>query len=225
MQKGVIYKVQNLENGKVYVGCTLNFGKRIASHLSCAFAGKTDRAFYAELKDYPERFSFQMLEFNVPISDLKIRESHWISLCDSAVTGYNQCVYAANEDLSESDVKEIKMMLSDDVIKFSDIAKLFNVSESAVSDINRGKSWFCDKTSYPLRRNTVKRKKLDIDTLVLIHELLKEPSISFREIANRFGWESEAVVRKINAGTYSVRLYKPEEYPIRSVDSRKGRKS
>jgi hypothetical protein len=45
------------------------------------------------------------------------------------------------------------------------------------------------------------------------------------EIALELGWSSEAVLRKINNGTYSVSPLPKECYPIRSVDSRKGRKS
>ena len=225
MQCGIVYKIQNLDNGKVYVGCTFNFGRRMNEHLCDAASGKADTDLYRDMGQSPERFTFQIIECNISPSDLKARESHWISFYDSARNGYNRCVYAANEELDEYQVDEIAKMLSTSTIKFSEIAKIFGVDESTISDINRGKTWYSSNNTYPLRRNTVKRKKLSLDTLKQIHDLLRDPCISFREIANRFGWESEAVVRKINAGTYSIRLYDMNEYPIRFVDSRKGSRS
>ncbi len=222
MKNGVVYKIQNIDNGKTYVGCTRNFGQRISCHLTRAFVGDTSFLFYPELRESPEKFVFQILESDVPLFDLKVKESRWISELCTVQDGYNQCVVSGNEILTEPEVNDIKMMLEMEIVKFSDIATMFGVDPCAISDINRGKSWHDPSRIYPLRKNTVVRKKLSVDDLQRIHDMLADETFSFVDIAKEFGWESQAVVRKINAGTYSIRLYPLDAYPIRSVDSRKG---
>lgn len=222
MKVGVIYKVQNLDNGRIYVGCTLKFGHRVQQHINAALRGSLERLFYPELKVSPESFSFQMLETNVPFSELKQKESQWIAKLGSKDTGYNKCVYHGHESISTETVKEIGMWLEESSATFKEIAALFDVSPDMVSSINRGESWINPDKTYPLRRSTIKRKKLTIAQLELIHQRLADKTYSFADIATEFGWKSQAVLRKINAGTYSIRLLPSNAYPIRPVDSRKG---
>jgi predicted DNA-binding protein YlxM (UPF0122 family) len=174
------------------------------------------------MKNTPEKFGFQILEAGVPLSRLRIAESEWISKLKSSVDGYNRCVHSGNEKLTELQVTEIEAMLEAEKLAFKEIADLFDIDSSAVSDINRGKSWRKPLKEYPLRKSTVTRKKLSLDDLEQIHELLADNSMSFSAIAAMFGWKSQAVLRKINAGTYSIRLRPQNVYPIRPVDSRKG---
>lgn len=204
------------------MGCTRNFSVRIGQHLALSSSGDESLAFYPELKKNLEHFCFQILESGVLLSRLRERESYWISKLDSIESGYNQCLYSGNEKISLVQVNEIKLILKTEKTQLSAIAESKSVDPSVISDINRGKAWYNPSTTYPIRRNTVRRKKLSIDELTEIHKMLANPSISFAEIASSFGWESQSVIRKINAGTYSVRLLDDASYPIRSVDSRKG---
>lgn len=222
METGVIYKVQNLENERAYIGCTRNFPQRIGQHLLLSSIGDESLRFYPELKKYPEKFYFQILESGVTLCRLRERESYWINKLNSIECGYNECLYSGNEKISLIQVNEIKLILKTEKTKFSVIAEFFNIDASTISDINCGKAWYDPSITYPIRRSTVKRKKLSIDQLRLIHELLSDTNISFSEIAAMFGWESESVIRKINAGTYSVKVLDDNSYPIRSIDSRKG---
>ena len=78
---------------------------------------------------------------------------------------------------------------------------------------------------YPLRKATVKRKKLTEKDVYEIYSLLSDSSLTFKQIATRYGWSSEAVLRKINNGTYSISPLPKSAYPIRVVDSRKGKRN
>lgn len=89
--------------------------------------------------------------------------------------------------------------------------------------ISQEKSWVTSETEYPLRKSTVKRKQLTHKDIGAIYDLLRDETLSFKDIAQIYGWKSEAVLRKINNGTYSNSPLPASDYPIRPIDSRKGR--
>lgn len=91
---GGIYKIENLVNGKVYVGKTVNFRKRYVSYKS-SYLNKTPRQINAYFrnaidKTKPENFSFSVLEF-CDVDIMAERELFWmveLSSTDSE-KGYN----------------------------------------------------------------------------------------------------------------------------------------
>ncbi|MEG3436105.1 GIY-YIG nuclease family protein [Pannus brasiliensis CCIBt3594] len=221
---GLVYQIKNLKNSKVYIGCTAaNFGVRISQHLRSV--GVVRSPLYDEMNLDIKSFSFQIIENEIPISNLRERESYWIRYFNSSMIGYNQVIVSGNEKLTESIVWEIRDLLMTTRLKFAEIANLYGVSSDAIADINLGRSWLDESLEYPLRKQTVKRKQLSTDDIHEIYKMLRDPSLSFSEMAQKLGWSSEAVLRKINNGTYSVSPLPKECYPIRSVDSRKGRKA
>jgi group I intron endonuclease len=221
---GLVYQIKNLENSKVYIGCTaVNFGVRISQHLRSV--GVVESPLYDEMESDIKSFSFQIVENEIPLSSLRERESYWSRHFGSAMTGYNQVIASGNEKLIESIIWEVRDLLMTTRLKFTEIADLYNVSPSTIADINLGRSWLDESLEYPLRKQTVKRKQLSTDDIHEIYKMLRNSSLSFSEIALELGWSSEAVLRKINNGTYSVSPLPKECYPIRAVDSRKGRKS
>ena len=60
--------------------------------------------------------------------------------------------------LSEKDVNEIKLILSDkeNIDSINKIAKQFNVTNTTIRAINDGKAWFDDSLSYPIRKYNTK---------------------------------------------------------------------
>lgn len=92
--QGHIYKITNQLNGKVYIGQTLSkLNVRFNQHISYAKRSKeTGRRLYylskALLKYGAENFKIDLVE-TVPVSELNVREIHWIGQFNSFVEGYN----------------------------------------------------------------------------------------------------------------------------------------
>lgn len=220
---GVVYQIKNLKNGKIYIGCTtINFGNRLAQHIRSIGQIKTD--LYDDMEKDIKDFSFCVIEDNIPCRDLRKRESHWIHFFQSTVNGYNQVLFNGNEKLTEHNIWEIKDLIISTNLKFLEIADMYRISPDAIADINLGRAWLDESAEYPLRKRTIKRKRLSENDIYQIYELLRDQTLSFKQITERYGWSSEAVLRKINNGTYNISPLPKECYPIRSVDSRKGRK-
>lgn len=219
---GVIYQITNHQNGKVSIGCTSDFASRIKSHINAAIQGKTETKLYRDMRKDITNFSFRILEAGVSISMLRQKESEWIVNKKSVQNGYNVVRVSGKEKLTEELLHEIREAIQSTKFKFCELAKLYDVQPATIADINLGRAWLDDKYEYPLRKNTVKRKKLTEADVKEIYILLKNNNLSFQEIASQYGWKSEAVLRKINNGTYSISPLPKDAYPIRPVDSRKG---
>lgn len=146
-----IYKYTNKNDGKVYIGRSVNIIKRKWEHLynpsSFSYFDKTLR----ELGE--ENFDFEVIE-ECSIQELQEREKYWINYFKSCVldeesNGYN-LTYGGEEyksennpwaKLSEKEVKEIIEKLKNTKISIQKLAKEYKVHYNTISDINRCKTW------------------------------------------------------------------------------------
>jgi group I intron endonuclease len=215
--------ILNVSNGKRYVGLTTNFPTRIRSHLQVASTLKIDSELYRDMNTNLTNFSFQILQEQVPLKKLREVETNWIEKLGT-LSEYNIVRKSGNERLNENEIDEICSLIETTNLKFEEIALIFEVSSALIADINLGRAWGNSKFIYPLRKTTVKRKKLTEKDILDIYEKLRNPLLSFDDIKKCYGWDSQAVLRKINNGTYSIKLLPSEAYPIRPVDSRKGKR-
>jgi AraC-like DNA-binding protein len=221
---GVIYQIKNLKNNKIYVGCTIRgFGNRIAEHFRNMEIMNTP--LYIDMRANIQNFCFQIIEDGIPINNVKKRESFWIRELKSSEYGYNQIIVSGNEKISDVEVLEIRNLILTTNTSFTDIAKLYDVSESVVTNINVGKTWYDTNFKYPLRKRLYERKYLTVEDIHQVYEKLRNPNLSIADIAQEMGYASQAVIRKINAGLYSISPLPQESYPIRQVDSRKGQRA
>lgn len=93
---GVIYKITNTVNNKIYIGQTINFSERYRSHCEVPFR-KSDRGYnhpiYRAIRKYGiNNFTIEIIEYCSPIEELNDRETHYIKLYDCLVDsnkGYN----------------------------------------------------------------------------------------------------------------------------------------
>jgi group I intron endonuclease len=118
-----IYKLICNNNGKVYIGKTVNLSKRLNSHKNCANSNKNKyRLQNAIVKHGWENFSVEILEifenFNrVEDNDILLaKESEYIKLFNSTNndSGYNLCVYSTDtsgKKLSDDHKEKIKKSL------------------------------------------------------------------------------------------------------------------
>lgn len=87
-----IYKVTNSANGKVYVGQTKNFKKRINTHKKDSLRENNQRGnspMYYDMRKYGiDNFTFEIIE-DVENSKADEREEYYISKFDCVEQGYN----------------------------------------------------------------------------------------------------------------------------------------
>jgi len=90
MEYGVIYKVTNLINNKLYIGQTVNFKKRKERHLYEAKRGKSKLYFSRALKKYGNiNFLWEIIDSANSKDELSNKEKYWIDYYDTYNNGYN----------------------------------------------------------------------------------------------------------------------------------------
>lgn len=89
-----IYKIENLVNGKIYIGQSCNLTARIAEHKLSSRYNNPNKAEYnyplsRALRKYGlKNFSFKIIEY-CELSELDEKEKYWINYYDSYKNGYN----------------------------------------------------------------------------------------------------------------------------------------
>lgn len=104
-----IYKIQNLQNGKIYVGQTVHTAEaRFAKHKQAALRGVASKLYNAIRKYGEKQFSVITIEICDP-SVLNIREQYHIRQLDSYVNGYNMTTGGDSYSYEFSDADRKKM--------------------------------------------------------------------------------------------------------------------
>lgn len=174
-----IYLIENLINGKKYVGQSKNVLARWSGH-KCDSKNR-DLPLYRAMRKYGlENFKFSILE-ECSISELASREDYWMNYYDSFLpNGYNYNKAEAHYTNLSIPNKYKKIIFdikyTDKLLK--DIAVEYQLKPAAITAINQGKTWRLDNETYPLRG----RGDIDIDYIV---QLLKD-NFSLKEIATYF---------------------------------------
>lgn len=221
---GRIYKITNILDGKSYIGQTIKpIDKRFLRHLSDS--QKDDYYFHRALRKYgKENFIIECLEDNIDQEFLNERERYWIKYYNTYFKSPNSKGYNMTQGgdslidsiriLSDDDILEIKELLKNtDYFEIS-IAEKYNVSISAISDINRGKSWFDEKEKYPLRKCVV--RELSYEDFLMIIEILQTNLFSLNYIEEKFNI-AQSTISNINNKKYLKYEY-PEnlKFPLQS---------
>lgn len=153
-----IYKIENLVNGKIYIGQSTNIEKRWTAHRTRPFnqnSNQYDSPLYRSIRKYGlENFSFVVLE-ETSIEDLDNREKYWIEYYESnnKKNGYNLTDggnSATSTRLTREQADEIKLLLETNMSQ-QDIANEYNVDQRSISYINTGETWLDPGRVYPIR--------------------------------------------------------------------------
>lgn len=146
-----IYKYQNKQNGKIYIGRSVNIIKRKWEHLT----NPSPYSYFDQtLKSIGEdAFDFQIIE-ECNESELKDREKYWIKyynccVLDNREGGYNLThggeEYRSDENpwskLSIIQVKEIIDQLANTPKSMKQLSEEYQVHRNTISDINCCKTW------------------------------------------------------------------------------------
>lgn len=222
VKKLIIYKVTNLINRKVYIGLTTKSLKiRKGQHLHDAFKKNNNCIFHKALRKYGElNFLWEVIDFANSLKELEEKEVNWISHYNSFIhdknsNGYNstiggQCGSSRHSEetrkkiseiqrnkgghkLTEDDVIHIKSLIKDGDLVYSEIAKMFNVSEASITKIKNGDNWV------HVGEDVSRVKRTKIGGAILNEELVKEiklllkHGIEQKEIAKRYVVASETI--------------------------------
>jgi group I intron endonuclease len=107
-----VYIINNIENGKMYIGSSINIDKRIKEHMN-KLKNNTHHNYKLQI-DYNNAdnsiFIYEILEEVVNFNMLKEREDYFIKLYDSINKGYN-----FNKSNSEqiSNYEELRLLMDD----------------------------------------------------------------------------------------------------------------
>lgn len=146
-----IYKYTNKENGKIYIGRSIDIYRRKWEHLNRPSQYSYFDSVITKIGE--DKFDFEVIE-ECSEDELKDREKYWINFYESCVLdnrtkGYN-LTRGGEEYKSEnnpwaklkiSEVEEIIDKLKNTKISIQQLAKDYNVHYNTISDINRCKTW------------------------------------------------------------------------------------
>lgn len=153
-----IYKFENLINGHVYIGQSVNIERRYKDHLSRAKSEKSDEyysTFHCALRKYGiENFSFNIIE-ECDKSKLNEKEKYWIKYYNSYKEGYNETTGGEAQEPSRKITAELAQKIQELLISsnmnYEDIHNKYDISIGRISEINTGKIWYNKELQYPLR--------------------------------------------------------------------------
>ena len=133
-----IYKIQNLINGKIYIGQSIHIKARFNAHKSEARNGNT-RPLYNAIRKYGvENFSFEIIE-ECSKEKLNEREIYWIKKYDSFHNGYN--LTPGGSEPYKVDI-DLIYSLWDDGKSMKEIAEIANIGKTSVYN------YLCDYKNY-----------------------------------------------------------------------------
>lgn len=146
-----IYKYTNKDNGKIYIGRSVNISVRKWQHLHDPSPYSYFDQTLAKIGE--DKFNFEIIE-ECSIEQLQDREKYWIKyynccVLDNREGGYNLThggeEYRSDENpwakLTMIQVNEIIDKLINTKKSIQDIAKEYKVHYNTISDINRCKTW------------------------------------------------------------------------------------
>ena len=162
---GIIYKIENLVNGKVYIGQTTQgfnkrynrFGKNIERvynfHKKCE---KTNMRHNHHLLQSIEKYGFdnfkvdKIIDYAFSEYELDIKEKCWIQYYDSFYNGYNMTLGGDSAMKGENHLlsrKIIQLSLEGEYIKtwgcMIDVAKYFNINASNITKACKTRNSSC----------------------------------------------------------------------------------
>ena len=224
MLKKSIYKIENLNNGKVYIGQSIHPYRRLIEHMYMARHHLDELPIHLAIaKHKEENFSFTIIEENV--ENYNEREAYWIKHYNSlSPNGYNilpggqtnpilKGEKHPRNTLADQQVDEIIEHLLFSNLSQRAIADLVGTTERIVNSINKGESHQIDGYIYPLRPKFCHYSQ---KTLEEIFWLLSNSDASLDSIAKYFGL-TKGNISQINLGKiHKINI----NYPIREESGR-----
>jgi len=213
-----IYKIENLINGKIYIGKTNNFNRRKTEHFpkNSKHKNKNKILYNAIEKHGKENFQMSVIE---ETENWQEREKFWIKKLNCREPfGYNMTEGGENPPLLSGEkahsskltwkkVKEIKILLTGK-LSYKKIAEKYNIGIDQIYRINTGENWVEENETYPVR----KHRSITEEEAKSIIWYLQNTKLTQKEIGKKFK-RSRTAITAINNGQNHYR--ENLSYPIR----------
>lgn len=168
-----------------------------------------------------DNYILLVLEDNIPQEKIDERERYWVAYFDTYYHGYNQTPGGKDTTIfsyyTKDLIDKIIFLLKDTDTSMIEISKLTGVSMTHIWNINYGYRQKRDNENYPIRRpdtKGVKGLKFNANELDNIIEMIRDSSLSLKEIADIYGVCS-GTITKINLGKTQAYRKEDIDYPIR----------
>lgn len=197
-----IYKIQNLINGKIYIGQSVHIQARFNAHKSEARNGNT-RPLYNTIRKYGvENFSFEVIE-ECSKEKLNEREIYWIKKYDSFHNGYN--LTPGGNEPYKVDI-DLIYSLWDNGKSMKEIAEIANIGKTSVYN------YLCDYKNYSVfesnrrggvlaYKTAIKNNNKSLETKIIQYSLTGEHIkdwYSQNQIERELGISSDLIGRVLN---------------------------
>lgn len=153
-----IYKIENLINGKIYIGQSVDINYRFKNHKSESFNPKSnayETAIHRAIRKHGiDKFSFEIIE-ECNQNELKEREIYWIKYYDSYGKGYNMT--HGGEGANTIDKQKI-YNLWDKGMSISDISEYTKHEKHSIINILKDYANYSNEESYRRGKITYLRK-------------------------------------------------------------------
>ncbi|MGL5711711.1 MAG: GIY-YIG nuclease family protein [Cetobacterium sp.] len=106
---GIIYKIQNNINNKIYIGQTINLKKRIWKHKKDSkWEEKSHYPLYRAVNKYGwDNFSISKIDEGCDLEDLNTKEEFWIEFYNSIIPEFGYNVQAGGRNISCERLSEV----------------------------------------------------------------------------------------------------------------------
>ena len=203
---GLIYKITNLINNKVYIGqSTSSAPQRWLYHYKHYQYGEAKYPLYQDMRKYGiENFTFQVIETDINEIDLDNKEIYYIQQynANNAEYGYNSTMggkHSFSSFLTEDEVRNIICDIKNHPdVSLSIIGKWHNITVGLMSDINCGDIWHFSEYTYPIRLCHDRPNKLSSEEVDKIIQCLLNGE-NCTEISKKF-LVSNVCISNINSG-------------------------
>jgi group I intron endonuclease len=153
-----IYKIENLINGKIYIGQSVDIQYRFRNHKSESFNPKSnayDTAIHRAIRKYGvDNFSFDVVE-ECDQDELREREIYWINYYNSFGVGYN--LTSGGEGVPTINIKQVQK-LWDDGLSIKEIAQALNCNQHTAIHILESYKNYNSQESYKRGRKNARKK-------------------------------------------------------------------
>ena len=126
-----IYKIENLINGSIYIGQSIDIEKRWSTHISIL---NQNNHYNAHLQNAWNKYGSENFKFSIVEEceqfELNDREIYWIDKCDSFINGYNLTPGGGNTESFSKSVIQFDM-------NGKELNRYFSISEAeTITGIN-----------------------------------------------------------------------------------------
>lgn len=231
MKKGIIYKITNNTNGKMYIGqSSLSIQEKKIQYQSIVkrtiennlYPRLIIKAFIDEGFD---NFTFEVLEEDVDEDKLNELEEYYIWKYKSFFYGYNKQIKSRRKKTNERIKKDIKLDIRRLLLENKDLEYIMNkypdITKPMIQAINDGKQVHHNRIIYPINENLAYKKQrtfkhLSSEEVKAVQNILAtDEKKTVYEIGKEYGVSGTAI-NKINKGEA---YFNPElKYPIRNFN-------